>query len=287
MSLYQRAVLMIILAGAFLSTAGLGIRLLHDANGMEIVFYRALGMVFFMLGVLRVRGGSGALKGLARVDRNDMLAAVFYAVASFTVVFAILHTTVANVMFIISLAPFIAALLGRVVLGERVGLRTWIAIAVATVGVLIMVEGGISGDGYLGIALAFAMAVAYASFTVTLRHGKSGDMIPAVCWAGAIVAVVALLSRQVGVPSAHDLLICVGLGVFQTGVGALLMVLGSRHVPAAQIAFLAMLEVVLSPVWVWLVVGETPAAASLLGGGVILAAIAYQALGSMERKSPA
>ncbi len=48
-----------------------------------------------------------------------------------------------------------------------------------------------------------------------------------------------------------------------------------------------MLEVVLSPVWVWLVVGETPAAASLLGGGVILAAIAYQALGSMERKSPA
>ncbi len=287
MSLYQRAVLMIILAGAFLSTAGLGIRLLEGANGMEIVFYRALGMAFFMLGVLIVRRGTSAFKDLIKIDRTDLLAAVFYAVASFTIVFAILHTTVANVMFIVSLAPFIAALLGRVVLGERVGLRTWIAIGVAIAGVLIMVEGGLSGDGYLGIALAFAMAVAYASFTVTLRHGSGGDMMPAICWAGAIVAVVAMLTTQVGVPSPRDLLICLGLGVFQTGLGALLMVLGSRHVPAAQIAFLAMLEVVLSPVWVWLVVGETPAAASLLGGAVILGAISYQALGSLDQQSPA
>ena len=287
MTAYQRAVLMIIMAGAFLSTAGIGIRLLEVANGIEVVMYRAFGMAVFLFFALLWRDRGAVFGKIAGVGAKGLLAAVFYAGASFSVVFGILNTTVANVMFIISLTPFIAAILGRVILGEAVGLRTWLAIAAATLGVLIMVGGGLSREGLIGIAWAFSMTICYALFTITLRSGGDRDMLPSVCVAGVIVTVGCLFLVEFRSLPTNDVLIMLGLGVFQTGLGALLMVLGSRHVPAAQIAFLAMLEVVLSPVWVWLGVGERPAPATLVGGAVIMAAIAWQALGSLrEAPSP-
>lgn len=280
--LYARAVAVIVLSGVFLSTAGVGIRLLQEAGGLQIIFYRGIGTAAFFAAYLALRDRRHFATRLVGIGWNGLLAAVFYAGASVSIVFAILNTTVANAMFIISLTPFIAALVGWVVLGERVSLRTWMAIALASVGVFIMVEGGLSGEGYVGIMFALCMALCYASFAVTLRRGRGGDMMPAACWAGAIIAVSSfVLADDLAIPPG-DVLICLALGAFQVGLGTLLLVLGSRHVPAAQITFLAMLEVVLSPVWVWLAVGERPAAATLIGGGVIMAAIAWQALGAMS-----
>jgi drug/metabolite transporter (DMT)-like permease len=150
-----------------------------------------------------------------------------------------------------------------------------------------MVGGGLSSEGYVGIALVFAMAISYAAFTVTLRRGSGGDLLPAAFLAGTFVALAAgtgLAGTESFGLTSHDLLLCLALGVFQTGLGTMLMVHGSKHVPASQIGLLAMLEVVLSPVWVWLAVGEEPAAAIMLRGGVIAAAIGYQALGGMQRR---
>ena len=53
--------------------------------------------------------------------------------------------------------------------------------------------------------------------------------------------------------------------------------LGARHLPAAALQLLALTELVLSPLWVWLVVNEVPTAATLAGGGMIMAATVVQA----------
>lgn len=275
---YKRGVVQAIVAGFFLSSAGIGMRLIDSATPLQVTFYRALGLLLFALLVLAVRSGGKPWQPIAATGWIGAASGAPFALASLCVIFAFANTTVANVMFIVSLAPFCTALLGWLILRERVSLKTWIAISIAVMGVLIMVSGGLSPEGWTGVAWAFGMAVNYGLFTVTARLGKDKDMFPAVFWSGlflTLAVAVVLPDFQV---TLNDRLISLALGVFQVGLGGFLLVSAARYVPAAQIVFLAMLEVVLSPVWVWLGVGEVPSSQSMMGGAVILAAIAFLTL---------
>ncbi len=76
------------------------------------------------------------------------------------------------------------------------------------------------------------------------------------------------------------------MGAVQIGAGLLVYTAGSRHLPAAELALLALTEVVLGPVWVWLGIGETPSLATLLGGAIVLGAIVGNALSGLRRWRP-
>jgi DME family drug/metabolite transporter len=269
---------MIVTAGVFLSILGLGTRLMESANGLQIAFYRALGLlVFSTLTVMYLNKGR-FLNSLVASGWTGFVAGVFLALASITVVLALVTTTAANAMFIISLTPLISGVLAWLIIGEKVRLKTWGTIGVALIGVFIIINGALSSNGLRGIAYAFLMAFCYGLFNVTLRRGKNQDMLPAICWSSyVLVVVLGLAVDDLAIPRS-DLLICLSLGVFQIGLGGFLLIAGSKHVPAAQLALLAMLEVVLNPIWVWLGVGEVPATATLIGGLVILTAISYEAV---------
>ena len=75
-----------------------------------------------------------------------------------------------------------------------------------------------------------------------------------------------------------------GMGVFQVGAGLILYTLGSRSLPAAELALLSLAEVLLGPLWVWLFLGETVSFNTLIGGMVLLAAIAGNTLSGQKRK---
>jgi drug/metabolite transporter (DMT)-like permease len=62
-------------------------------------------------------------------------------------------------------------------------------------------------------------------------------------------------------------------GALNLGLGLALFVTGARLVPAAVAALLGVSETMLGPLWVWLFFGEEPAARTLLGGSVVLAAL--------------
>ena len=278
MTMHNRAVLMIVTAGVFLSILGIGTRLMESANGLQIAFYRALGLaVFSTLTVMCLNRGR-FLNALVAAGWTGFVAGVFLALASITVVLALVNTTASNAMFIISLTPLISGVLAWLIIGEKVRLKTWGTIGVALIGVFIIINGALSSDGLRGITYAFLMAFCYGLFNVTLRRGKNQDMLPAICWSSyVLVVVLGLAVDDLTIPRS-DLLICLSLGVFQIGLGGFLLIAGSKHVPAAQLALLAMLEVVLNPIWVWLGAGEVPATATLIGGLVILSAISYEAV---------
>lgn len=76
------------------------------------------------------------------------------------------------------------------------------------------------------------------------------------------------------------------MGVFQLGLALVLFTMGSWTVPAADMTLLAMTEVVLAPFWVWLVFGETAGVFTLIGGALLLAAVAVDAVtGVRDRKT--
>jgi drug/metabolite transporter (DMT)-like permease len=115
-------------------------------------------------------------------------------------------------------------------------------------------------------------------------------MMPAVCLGGfftaAIAGTIALAAGEGLAVSAYDLALACGLGLVQLGLGMTLFTYGSKTVPAAELALLAMTEVVLGPVWVWLVLGETAGPWTLVGGAVLMVAIAANALSGIRRKPP-
>jgi len=156
------------------------------------------------------------------------------------------------------------------------------------VGMFVMVRDGLAGGETAGNLAALLSAFGFAAFTLTLRWGKLEDMMPAVVLGGLFsmaVAVIALGVRAEGLAvPATDIVISVAMGAGMLATGMALYTLGSRVVPAAELTLLSMVEVLLAPVWVWLALGETASAGTFLGGGILLVAIAGNALSGLRRK---
>ena len=153
-----------------------------------------------------------------------------------------------------------------------------------------MVSDDLSSGAMTGNLAALGSAIGFAIFTVALRWGRTEDMMPSVFLSGLFaIAITASLCMLAGLPlaiSANDASIALIMGVFQVGAGLVLYTLGSKTVPAAELALLSLAEVVLGPLWVLLVLGETAGVLTLVGGAILLAAIAGNALSGLRRRPP-
>jgi drug/metabolite transporter (DMT)-like permease len=267
---------------------GLGIRFIETANVWQILFYRSLSLAPFLFLVIALRSGGKPFQTIRKVGVAGVIGGVALVFAFTGGILAIQETTVANAMFLFAAAPFMAALLGLFILRERVRTATWWAMVVAITGIAVMVWEGISLGHMAGNIAALISALGFAVFTVTLRWRKVEDMMPTVFLAGVfaiiIAAAVCLSAGYSLVLPMQDILVAGSLGVFQVGAGMVIYTIGSRTVPAAELALLSMTEVVLGPFWVWLFLGETAGTFTLLGGVVLLAAIAGNALSGLRNK---
>ena len=285
---YARGVLLVVLAGLLWSFMGLAVRHIETAGTWAILFWRSAGMVPVLLAFIAWRSGGRPLERLRRVGVAGVLGAFGLVFAFAGAIYALQATTVANAVFLFAASPFMAALLGWIILREPVRPATWAAIAVAGVGMFVMVRDGLAGGETAGNLAALLSAFGFAAFTLTLRWGKLEDMMPAVVLGGLFsmaVAVIALGVRAEGLAvPARDIVISVAMGAGMLATGMALYTLGSRVVPAAELTLLSMVEVLLAPVWVWLILGETASAGTFLGGGILLLAIAGNALSGLRRK---
>jgi len=281
--LYRRGVLQLVASGFFLSTSGIALRIIEQADGWQILFYRSLALSVTILLILVFQKGSRFFDEFRGLGWNDCLLAVFLGTGFVAYVFALLYNTVANALFIFSCAPFVAGFLGWILLGERVATRTWFAIGVAMAGLAVMVGSELAVSHYLGTLLALWIPIAYAASIIAVRSSKRDNMLVALCLAGLVAGGLSAIFVTDYALTSRDLIISIYLGVFQVGVGFTLVVLGSRYVPAAQVGLLALVEPVLAPVWAWIGVGEVPGLATIVGGAIIFLAIATD--GIMNIKS--
>lgn len=286
----RRGVLLVLFAGVLWSTVGLGIRLIEEATVWQILFYRSISLSLFLYVVIRLRSGASPFAQLRHTGNATAVGALSLVAAYAGGIYAIQTTSVANAMLLFATAPFMAAVLGWLVLREPVRRVTWAAIAVAIAGIAIMVSDTSGGVAFWGSLSALGSAFGFAVFTVVLRWGKSGDMLPAVFLSGLFaVLIMGAICLFLDLPltlSAHDGGIALGMGVFQVGAGLILYTLGSKSLPAAELTLLSLAEVLLAPLWVWLVLEETVTRNTLIGGAVLLGAIAGNAISGKRRKPP-
>ena len=285
---YGTGVALVLLAGVFWSTMGLGIRSIEVANVWQILFYRSCALSCFLFFLICIRSNFQPFKTIGRSGIAGVVGGLGLVMAFAGGIYAIINTTVANAMFLFASAPFFAAILGLVLLNESVRRATWISIAIAIVGIAIMVDQGMSTGRLEGNLAALLSALGFAIFTIALRWKKLDDMLPAVFLAGLFSIIVSVTVCEVqghGLQvSIRDISIALSMGIFQVGLGLAIYTVGAKVVPAAELALLSMTEVLLGPIWVWLFYDETASFRTLLGGGILLIAIAGNALSGLRRK---
>ena len=279
---YGTGVALVAAAGLLWSMQGLVFRQIDTAEPWAILFWRSLAMVPVLLAFLVWRSGGLPLAALRAVGLAGVVGGTGLVCAFGGAIYAIQTTSVANAVFLFAAAPLLTALLARAVLGERVRPETWAAIALALVGIFLMVRQGLSGGALAGNVAGLVSAAGFAVFTVSLRWRAVEDTLPSVLIGGLMALTVGLVAaglsgQPLGVPAADiGWIVLMGAGLL-TG-GMVLYTLGSRVLPAAELALLSGVEVVLAPVWVWLLLGETADAGTLLGGSFILAAVLWNGL---------
>lgn len=276
----RKGMLYMLGASVCFSTGGLLVRYVGDAAPVAIVFWRSVFMFAFIAAVLAAVHGRAAAARVRSVGAHGLASACFLGATFFCFIFAVSNTTVANASVLMSTGPIFMALAAWAFLAERPPASVWAAIAAAMAGIALMFAEGMGAGRLAGNLFALGVPLAFTVNYVFLRRAPGRiDPIPVMLLAALASALAALplaaaLSASLGAPPMRDFALFAALGVFQTGLGCVLMSLAIHRLPAAELGLIALTEAVLAPLWVWLGVGEAPGPGALAGAAIVLGAVA-------------
>ncbi len=294
------------------SIAGVVTRHLDSARSFEVTFWRSsFNAIALTLDLSLLRGGA-LWRGLLRAPASVWISAICWAVMFTAFMLALTLTSVANVLVTMACGPLLTALFARLFLRHRLPARTWVAIVIAGCGIGWMFgsaaligavpvdthAAGIpaAGTTLLGTVVAMGVPLAAAINWTVLQHIGHGasdpdeappqDMLPAVLLGALLTALATFPAAYPFRASMHDLGLLALLGVVQLALPCLLVVRLTRELPAPEIALLGLLEVLFGVTWAWIFVGETPSAATLAGGALVLSSlVGNEALALREKRA--
>jgi drug/metabolite transporter (DMT)-like permease len=270
--------LLVLAAGISWSFSGLFVRMAPDLNAWQFIVMRGFGVACAFTALARLSGSPSILRDLYSLGSAGAIVTIAFCFSSVGYIIALKLTTVANVLVLSSTSPLFSAVLGYVVLGERLNGGQAGAVALGFVGLFVTVGGGFEAGGWLGNVCGLGSALGFAVANVTMRLEPRGrDFVPAAAAYGALTSLFAVgMCVAAGNPvvgTLGDTLVSFAAGFLIMGLGFTLFLRGAPAVPAVGQAVLAQTETVFGPLWPWLVFGETPARSTLIGGVIILSAV--------------
>ena len=220
---------------------------------------------------------SGNFDVLDAIDKTDLILGFTMCIAFSFYIFALLNTSVASALFILSISPVFAALLSWRIIGEIPTKTTWIAILFAMVGVTVMVGADLTRGQLIGNLFAMISAFSFALMLVFARKSKKSDVLTGnFLGAGFAILMAIILAYSYGdglIVSTQDMLLSFALGAFTIGIGIAFVAWAAPYLPAPNVGVLVLIESVLAPVWVWLFLDMPMKYQEILGGLIILCAV--------------
>jgi len=283
---HSRAILLMVCATTLWSMAGVLTRHLDHAHGFEVTFWRSMFAALFVGTALLWQHRWQAFSVLRRLGTAGLVSGLMWSVMFCCFMIALTMTTVANTLIVMSISPLLTALLAWVFLRQRIALRTWLAILAAGAGMIWMFAGSLAHVGareLAGMGIALGVPLAASVNVIALKKaGHAIDLIPAVLLGGVFSAALMLPLAWPLQANWHDIGILATLGFFQLGFPCMLMVIAARSLAAPELSLLALIEVLLGPLWAWLGAGETPLQQTLVGGAIVLGALIANELAAMH-----
>lgn len=261
------------LAAAAWSLAGILQRQLHMGLAAQLAgraVFASLAVLVFVAVAERGR----VIPAFRAIGRPGLVVAVLMTLSSGSFITALSIAPVADVMVIQALVPLTAALLGMLA-GEPVRPRTWVAMAVAVGGFAVM-AGAPSRPSLAGMTFSFVAMLCYAATIVVARRKTEVSMAPATCLSQVLIFAVFAPFAHVSEMGGSNLGYLALMGVVQMGLALFFLSLGARLIPAVEVALITQLETVLAPLWVWVAGLEYPSVPTIIGGIVVIGAVALQ-----------
>jgi drug/metabolite transporter (DMT)-like permease len=281
-SMHAKGLLITACGVLVISPDGLLTRLI-TTDHWTMIFWRALFLSFGMWLVINLVYPNRAWQQYKTVRGPGLLMVGAYSLGTISFIFAITHTSVANTLIILSTTPLFAAIIGRLLLHEKIQPRTMVAILLVCIGITVMAsgsagqEGGLLGD-LAAILGSFFLACGF-SF---VRRFPGVSAFSAISCSGLLTAVMILPLASPLAVSQADVGYLLIMGLYMLPIGTALMFLGPRYIPAPEVGLLLLLESILGPVWVWLALGEEPGVSTLLGGAIVISTLAVNTIWALK-----
>jgi len=265
--------ILLLFGGFCLSWGGFIVRSFESTNAWDILFLRTS---FFFIGVstfLLVIYKRNALKVIKNSGLPGLLGGFVMSFSFISFVFAMMNTSVANVVFIISTQTMFLAILGYFYLKEKVSLISLISIVLAMSGIFIMVGDSISQGTLFGNLIALVIPISFSVLVMLVRKNSNLDLVPAVWYASIFSGFYSIVMVDSFNFSNHDIFMGFLLGVPQLTFGFICITIGSKTTRSVTVGLLMLSETIFAPLWVWLFLKEIPPFSVFIGGLIIIFAI--------------
>jgi drug/metabolite transporter (DMT)-like permease len=280
------AIPVVLIAGLIWSFGPLVVRYMNEPNLVPWQYIFARGWTIFILINLYLffEEGKNFFKNYLKIGISGLIGGSGLGIAMITFIFSITHTSAAVTLLCLAAMPFFTALLGFLFLKEKISLNVWIAILIATIGIIIIALGNTEKNSLLGLVFGMASSIGFSVFSVSLRWRKETPKFTTVAFSGffcfTVASIMILKSNMVffstsyngALFSLHGTLVCMGLILYS---------IGSKAIPAAELTLLSLTEVIGGIFWVWvpfLGINEIPSSNTIIGGFFLFMSIMYYSL---------
>jgi drug/metabolite transporter (DMT)-like permease len=279
-----KGILMAIGGVVVLSPDSLLIRL-AGLDDYTLLFYRGIFPAIAISLILWLHYRADFIPALRRIGWAGVLNGILYATIHISFIGAIQRTSVANTLLFLSAAPIFAALLSLLVLRENQRPSTWLIIALSLLSIVVIGWGSYGSAGIYGDLLALCCAVVTAASAVLVRYHKYVDLVPSIILGSLLTAAYALTqSPQLALSSSQLLYVSI-IGFVLVPFAFVVLTIAPRFANSAEVQLVYLLESILGPLWVWLVISETPSLNTVIGGSLLLASVAWFAHHSIREET--
>ena len=275
--------ILLLIGGFCLSWGGLIVRSFETTNPWDILFLRSL---FFFFGVtifLIITYKNYSIKIIKDSGIPGFLGGFVMSLSFIAFIFAMMNTSVANVVFIISTQTMFLAVLGYFYLKEKVSLVGFVSIFLAMAGIMIMIGDSVSSGTLFGNIVALAIPINFSILVMIVRKYDNLDMVPAIWYAAVLSLFYGILMTENFVFSTHDFYMGFLLGVPQLTFGFVCITIGSRTTRSVTVGLLMLTETLFAPLWVWIFLNEIPPMSVFIGGVIIILAIIVKSFEKTEK----
>jgi len=280
------AIPVVLFAGLLWSFGPLVVRHM-DQPGLvpwQYIFARGLTIFIVLNLFLFFEEGLDFYKNYFKAGISGLIGGCGLGIAMITFIYSITNTTAAVTLLCLAAMPFFTALLGFLFLKENISVNVWIAIFIATIGIIIIAFGNTEKNSLIGLIFGMTSSVGFSVFSVTLRWRKETPKFTTVAIAGFFCVFIATIfilfnkasffstSYNGSLFSLHGTIVCMGLILYS---------IGSKAIPAAELTLLSLTEVIGGIFWVWLPlfgINEIPSTNTIIGGFFLFMSIIYYSL---------
>ena len=278
----QRGSLLAFVGVMFITPDSLFIRL-SNLDTWGLLFYRGLIPFFVVLIGLLIFYRTKFFKALFNIGYPGIFYVLSFSICNITFIISIQNTNVANTLIMVAMAPMLSAVLATLFLKENSSKETWIAIFITFFSVAFIFYDSLQLGNILGDIFGFITALGLAINANLARYAKNRDLVPSAVLGKLCVAIFAFFFVENFELIETDLIIIPAMCVMCVAIPFVMVTIAPRFISAPEVNLFFLLEVIIGPIWVWMIISEKPSIETIAGGVVIIITIAFHSYSALKK----